>query len=108
MKLERTLASVGIFLLAVSGLVAASEQQFTGVVSDSMCGAKHMAKDKSSAECTRMCVKEGMKYALVAGDKVYTLQGHETELDRLAGSRASVKGNIAGDVLTVTSVEPAK
>ena len=25
-----------------------------------------MAKDKSPAECVRMCVKQGMKYALVA------------------------------------------
>src|SRR5215469_7611998 len=52
-----------------------SEQKtLTGTVSDSMCGAHHMAKDKSPAECTRMCVKQGNKYALVAGTKVYTLK----------------------------------
>ena len=33
-----------------------------------MCGAAHMAKDKTPAECTRMCVKDGMKLAL-AGDR---------------------------------------
>jgi hypothetical protein len=48
-----------------------------------------------------------MKYALVAGDKVYTLDGHEAELDKLAGARATVKGNVAGDVVTVASVTPA-
>lgn len=55
-----------------------------------------------------MCVKQEMKYALVAGDKVYTLEGHEAELDKLAGSKATIKGTVAGDVLSVDSVEPAK
>src|SRR5437016_11198307 len=43
----------------------AAAETLTGIVSDSMCGAHHMAKDKSAAECTRECVKGGMKYALV-------------------------------------------
>ena len=86
---------------------SAATKTLTGVVSDSMCGAKHMAKDKSPAECTRMCVKQGMQYALVAGNKIYTLEGHEAELDKLAGARATVKGSVAGDVVTVASVKPA-
>jgi hypothetical protein len=43
------------------------KQQLTAVVSDSMCGAQHMAKDKTAAECSRECVKSGSKYALVVG-----------------------------------------
>ena len=86
---------------------SAGPKTLTGVVSDSMCAAKHMAKDKSPAECTRMCIKQGMKYALLAGDKVYTLEGHEAELEKLAGARATVKGSVAGDVVTVASVTPA-
>lgn len=80
----------------------------TGVVSDSMCGAHHMAKDKSPAECTRVCVKQGMKYALVVGKKVYTLEGHEAELDKLAGEKATVKGNVTGETVAVQSVFPEK
>jgi hypothetical protein len=87
---------------------SAGMKTLTGVVSDSMCGAKHMAKDKSPAECARMCVKQGMKYALVAGDKVYTLDGHEAELDKLAGARVTVKGTVQGETLAVDSVAPAK
>jgi hypothetical protein len=79
----------------------------TGVVSDSMCGAHHMAKDKSPAECTRMCAKQGQKYALIVGEKVYTLQGHEAEVDKLAGKKATVKGNVTGEMVTVQSVVPA-
>jgi hypothetical protein len=54
-------------LLAVTEVLAQSSRPttFTGVVSDSMCGAHHMAKDKTPAECTRICIKQGMKYALV-------------------------------------------
>jgi len=43
-----------------------------------------MVKDKSAAECTRVCVKEGTKYAIVVGEKVYTREGHEERLDQQA------------------------
>jgi hypothetical protein len=87
---------------------SAMPKTLTGVVSDSMCGAHHMAKDKSPAECTRMCVQQGQKYALVVGKKVYTLEGHESEVDKLAGSRATVKGTVKSETVTVDSVAPAK
>src|SRR5712692_3427011 len=61
----------------------------TGTISDSMCGTTHMAKDKSPAECTRPCVQQCNKYALVVGKKVYTLEGHEAELNKLAGGRVT-------------------
>src|SRR5258708_20929907 len=80
----------------------------TGTVSDSKCGAHHMEKDKSAAECTRECVKKGTKYALVVGRKVYTLDGHEAELDKLAGERATVKGSVMGEMVMVESVAAAK
>jgi hypothetical protein len=73
-----------------------------------MCGAHHMAKDKSPAECARMCVKQGMKYALVAGTKVYTLERREAELDKLAGEKVTVRGEVAGETVAVESVVPAK
>jgi hypothetical protein len=83
---------------------SAAPGTLTGIVSDSMCGAHHMAKDKSAAECTRECVKQGTKYALVVGKKVYTLEGHEAELDQVAGMKATVKGKVSGETLTVESV----
>jgi hypothetical protein len=72
-----------------------------------MCGASHMLKDKTPAECTRACVKEGSKYAPVVGNKVYTLTGHEAELDKLAGQKATVKGKISGDTIAFDSVTAA-
>ena len=58
-------------LATVPALAAGKSQTLTGEVSDAMCGAKHeMGKP---ADCTRACIKHGSKYALVVGDKVYTL-----------------------------------
>ena len=87
---------------------SSAPKTLTGTVSDAMCGAHHMEKDKSAAECTRECVKKGTKYALVVGKKVYTLDGHEAELDKLAGERATVKGSVMGEMVMVESVAPAK
>jgi hypothetical protein len=77
----------------------------SGVVSDAMCGAKHMMQDKSAAECTRECVKKGSKFALVSGDKLYTLEGHEAELDKYAGQRVTISGTATGDTIAVKTVK---
>jgi hypothetical protein len=108
MKATLTVMIAASLVLGVGRLRAASPQQLTGVVSDAMCGASHMMEGKTPAECVRECVKEGSKYALVVGDKVYTLTGHEAELDKLAGEKATVKGNVNGDTIQVQSVSPAQ
>jgi len=79
-------------------------QTLTGEVSDAMCGAHHMMEG-GKAECTRACVTKGSKYALVVGDKVYTLEGGDkAALDKLAGQTAKVTGTVKGDTIQVTSV----
>jgi hypothetical protein len=86
---------------------AEAKQTLSGVVSDSMCGAKHMMEG-SPAECTRACVGKGSKYALVVGDKVYTLDSSDQktldQLNKLAGEKAKVTGTVNGDTVEVTSV----
>ena len=81
----------------------AKNQTWTGVVSDSMCGAKHMMAN--AADCTRACVKQGSSYALLVGDTVYTLKGHEGEIDKLAGQKATVTGTADGTTIQVASVK---
>ena len=88
---------------------ATGEQKtLTGVVSDATYSSTHMMKDKPPAECLRYCVKQGTKYALVAARNVYTLEGHEAELDKYALQKVGVKGTLKGGTLTVESVSPAK
>lgn len=87
----------------------AKHKTLTGVVSDATCGRTHnMMPGKSDAECTRACIMKGSKYALVVGDKVYTLEGQADALDKLAGEKAKVTGMVSGDTMQVASVAPAK
>jgi len=110
---------VGIFAAAIALLIASftlpalaagKAETLTGEVSDSMCGAKHMMEG-SAAECTRACVRKGSNYALVVGDKLYTLESKDKavldQLDKLAGSQAKVTGTVNADTLAVKSVAPA-
>ena len=91
--------------LAVSSAFAAGKT-FTGTVSDAMCGAKHMGP---AAECTRGCVSKGSKYALVVGDKVYTLETSDkaalATLDKQAGAQVTVTGTEKDNTITVSSVK---
>lgn len=84
------------------------QSTFTGIVSDSMCGKNHMMKDKSAAECTRVCVKQGMDYALVVGQEIYTLKGNTSEIDKYAGEPATIKGKMNGKTIEVESISAAK
>jgi hypothetical protein len=99
------------FAILVSPAFAGKAQSYTGTVSDAMCGAKHMMEGDPAA-CLRACVQKGSKYALVVGDKVYTLdtpnQATLATLDKLANQKATVKGTADGDTISVTSVAAAK
>lgn len=96
----------------VPGVAADSTQTFTGKVSDAMCGAKHMEGSLAPAACVRACVQKGANYALVVGDKVYTLNtSDKTTLDQLntlAWEQAKVTGTASGDTISVKSVTAAK
>jgi hypothetical protein len=95
-------------VLAFSSAFAADKADtFTGQVSDAMCGAKHMMAG-NAAECTRACIGKGSKYALVVGDKVYTLETKNKSaldsLNKLAGEQATVIGKLKGETIEVSSV----
>ncbi len=104
-----TVALMGAF--SILPALAAGTQTLTGKVSDAMCGAKH-SEGVDPATCVRACVKKGAKYALVVGDKVYTLDtSSQAELDtlnQLAWEQAKVTGTVNGDTIAVKSVSAAK
>lgn len=95
-------------LLAATAAFAGKGSTFTGTVSDSMCGAKHMMAG-DDASCARECASKGSKYALVVGDKVYTLETTDkaalATLDKQAGAKVTVTGEAKGDSITVSSVK---
>jgi hypothetical protein len=104
-RIGTILAAVLLAGLLSMAVAADKPQTWSGQVSDAMCGAKHMG---SAADCTRGCVAKGSKYALVVGDKVYTLETSDkaalASLNKLAGEKAKVSGVANGDVIAVSSV----
>jgi hypothetical protein len=109
MKANRIAAAVLLVGLgALPAFAAGKTQTLTGEVSDSMCGVKHDMPGKA-ADCTRGCVKHGASYTLVVGDKVYTLQTTDHDaldtLDKLAGAKAKVTGDVDGTTISVKSVK---
>ena len=107
MKMNKALSTIAAFGLLAGSMALAESTTLTGVVTDQMCGVKHMMPG-GAAKCTRACIKEGSPYALAVGEKVYTLKGHDAELDKLAGDKVTVKGTISGTTVQVSSVAAAK
>jgi hypothetical protein len=103
---------LGTGLTVVPGMAAGNTQTFTGKISDAMCGATHTEGGIAPADCVRVCVQKGAKYALVVGDKVYTLDTSDKaqldELNKLAWEQAKVTGTANGDTISVKSVAAAK
>ncbi len=104
------LAALGL-AAGLTAVAADKPQTFTGRVSDAMCGANHMMSGDPAA-CARACIHKGSKYALVVGDKVYTLETSDKtaldKLDQLADKQAKVTGEANGNAITVSSVAAAK
>jgi len=86
---------------AIQQLHAAS-QSIDGIVSDSMCGKKHMMPGKTDAQCVQECIKSGSSYALVAGAKVYMLAGKPQTIAPFAGKRVHIQGDLKDNTITIT------
>jgi hypothetical protein len=109
---SRFLRVVAVVILSATAFMpvraaAGGKHTFTGEVGDAMCGRKHM-EGETAADCTRACVSHGSKYALVVGDKIYTLETSDktalATLDKQAGKMATVTGTLDGETILVSSV----
>ena len=106
-------AIVTALYLSTAGLGAA-DQSFTGQISDSMCKAKHEeaaegAGKMADHDCTVSCVKGGSKYVLIADGKIYQIANQTfADVEKLAGQPVKITGDVKGDAITITKIEPAK
>jgi len=83
----------------------ASGRIFSGMITDSRCGARHpMNSGKTSAECARACARGGSIYVLVDGEVVRALEGDPYLLGKLAGERVEIVGMLEGSTIKVESV----
>jgi hypothetical protein len=89
---------------AVSGFAAT----YTGYISESHCGAKHMDGSKKAEACVRKCVEGGSKPVFVTEDKkILQISDTSKVMDHL-GHKVTVTGTIDGDTLKVDEVKMAQ
>lgn len=109
--LARTSAVVVLIIFAFLILSSfAATQTFTGTITDTMCGKKHMSAGKSDADCTRECMKlkGDWTYGLVVGSSVYHLAGDNKQFATVAGQRVTVAGEVTGDTISVRTIATTK
>jgi hypothetical protein len=81
-------------ILITASLMTMNAQTVEGVITDTMCGARHtMAKDMTDAECVKMCTKGSGDYALFDGTTVWKLSNQKIA-SQFAAKRVRVSGEI--------------
>jgi hypothetical protein len=100
-------------LIFGTALLAAADksQSFTGVITDTMCGARHSMGITPDAKCVRECVKmdpKNTKYALLVGNDIYVLSDQQSP-EKFAAQRVTVTGTLFQNtnVLKVDKIEAA-
>lgn len=113
--------SLGFLLLAATITGGAAEQTWTGVISDSHCGAakhptEYRGRQITERECiigtedgeVRGCVKGGGEYILVSGGKIYKISNQDfAGLRAHAADNVRLTGELAGDAIKVKSITKA-
>ena len=112
--IRTTVATLGAMLmgmmLVMAGPSGIHSQTYTGVITDSMCGADHSKMHVTpDSKCVLECVKYGAKYALLSGKEVYILSDQKTPA-KFAAQKVNIKGtlNAKTKVLSVTAINPVK
>jgi hypothetical protein len=111
--MKKRLTTAGVTMAAalfVASAAQAATATLTGTVGDAMCGAKHMMAGDAAA-CTAACVAKGSDYALIVGDKVYTLKAtdaQKADLAKVAGKQATIVGDQDGETIKVSSVRASR
>jgi hypothetical protein len=102
-EMMKKIMLVAFSLLVFGCLSWAADKSYSGIVSDSHCGAKHTTASADAASCIEKCVSTGAKYVLVSHGKVYQLDAQD-KFQGMGGKQVKVTGTLNGDTLTVSSV----
>ncbi len=95
---------LGLLLVCATAFAA----EYTGYISDSHCGAKHMDGSQASIDCVTSCVKTGAAPVFVGMDqKVYKVSD-PAKVMAFLGKKVEVTGTMKGETVTVQRVAAAK
>jgi hypothetical protein len=108
----RTVILLAAAVMLTAAVPAQGPREYTGVITDTMCKADHKGMNVApESKCVKDCVGDGKtyKFALLSGDKVYTLSDQETPA-RFAAQRVVVRGVLyeKTGILKVESIQAAK
>jgi len=104
---------LSVCFLAVTACAFAfgADQSWTGVISDSMCGASHAKMTgahpgMTDRDCALACAKAGGQYVFVSEGKVYKIANQDSPLLQAHAGHADVTltGELKGDTITVSKV----
>lgn len=87
-------AFLGLVFAAVAASAAEEVQTYTGIVTETMCGAKHTMGISPDEKCVRECVRmdpKKWKYALLVGSDLYVLSDPQTP-EKFAARKVKVTG----------------
>jgi hypothetical protein len=99
-----------LIAITVAGVLSAAEtpQIFSGVITDTMCGAKHDMKGHSDADCVKLCAKGSAQFALFDGQNVFRLSDQKNPA-KFAGQQVKITGTLdpKSKIIKVVSMEAA-
>jgi hypothetical protein len=110
-----TLLAIAFAIVATLAVVPGRAQQtWTGVVSDTICGASHRAMASQAGvddkECTIQCVKSNAKYVLAT-----TVDGKNRnliianpdfpKLEAYAGDKVTITGELKNSALVISKID---
>jgi len=102
--MKARIRALAVMVAFWSAGVMAADQTLTGVVSDSLCGAKHGMANMSDRDCTQMCAAQGAQYVLISGGKVYKLTNRAGDLKTHAGHTVDLTGEVKKDTISVSKI----
>ena len=101
---------------SITGVNFAAEQTWTGKISDNLCSASHtkmatiVFPPLEDPACVAACIDSGGKYVFLNKDDDKPLQIANqdfADLKKHPGVLVTITGELKGDVITITKIEPA-
>jgi sugar/nucleoside kinase (ribokinase family) len=105
-------STLALLFISACFTAAAQDLKFTGVITDSKCGAKHQgANADQDRKCIQHCVEAGKSVAFILNDgkNSWKLSDRKTPAE-FAGKHVSVTGTLDEKTSTiqVTKIEAAR
>lgn len=105
-----------LLIVPAAALLVGSQtgKTYTGVITDTMCGADHGhmgVQPAGYAKCVRDCVKSGrFKYALLTADNQMLVLSDQATPEKFAAQKVRVTGVLfeKTKILKVEKIEPAR